>query len=246
MKATQNNATETMDNGPIFQRIKDWILVQIHNGRWKEGDLIPSEQALVKEFGVSRMTVNRAVRELTNEQVLTRRQGSGTYVAAQKLQATLLEIKSIADEVRGRGHVYSSRLHCLETLRASDALCLQFELPNGSALFHSIIVHFDNQKPIQVEERWVNPQLAPAYLQQDFASVTPNEYLMACAPLQGARYSIEALLAPRAVCEMLATDAKLPCLVLRRKTLSGGKVASVATMWHPGQHYQFEGTVGNI
>jgi GntR family histidine utilization transcriptional repressor len=234
------------DHGPMFQRIKDWLLAEIKNGRWKEGDLIPSEQALVKEFGVSRMTVNRAVRELTSDQVLTRRQGAGTWVAAQKFHATLLEIKSIADEVRGRGHAYSSKLHCLEVVRASDALCAQFELANGSALFHSVIVHFDNQQPIQVEERWVNPQLAPNYLEQDFSRITPNEYLMACAPLQGARYTIEALLPPRAIGEMLMLDARLPCLVLKRQTLSAGKVASLATMWHPGQRYQFEGSVGNL
>src|SRR3954463_1362799 len=83
------------DSTPIFQRIKDYLLAEIAAGTWKEGDVIPSEQALVKQFGVSRMTVNRAVRELTAEQVLTRRQGSGTYVAQQKYQATLLEIKSI-------------------------------------------------------------------------------------------------------------------------------------------------------
>ena len=76
------------DSTPIFQRIKDHLLAEIAAGTWKEGDVIPSEQALVKQFGVSRMTVNRAVRELTSEQVLTRRQGSGTYVAQQKYQAT--------------------------------------------------------------------------------------------------------------------------------------------------------------
>ena len=72
------------DHTPIFQRIKDYLLAQIGAGVWKEGDVIPSEQALVRQFGVSRMTVNRPVRELTAEQVLTRRQGSGTYVAQQK------------------------------------------------------------------------------------------------------------------------------------------------------------------
>ena len=78
------------DSTPIFQRIKDYLLAEIAAGTWKEGDVIPSEQALVKQFGVSRMTVNRAVRELTVEQVLTRRQGAGTFVAPQKYQATLL------------------------------------------------------------------------------------------------------------------------------------------------------------
>lgn len=231
----------TQDSTPIFQRIKDYLLAEIAAGTWKEGDVIPSEQALVKQFGVSRMTVNRAVRELTAEQVLTRRQGSGTYVAQQKYQATLLEIKSIADEVRARGHAHRSSLQQLERVRASDLMAKQFELAPGHPLFHSVIVHFENGVPIQVEDRWVNPQCAPDYMEQDFAHITPNEYLMQAAPLQGATYSIEALAAPRDIADMLAIDTRQPCLVLRRQTRSGGLTASLVTMWHPGHRYQFAG-----
>jgi GntR family histidine utilization transcriptional repressor len=232
------------DSTPIFQRIKDYLLGEIAAGRWKEGDVVPSEQALVRQFGVSRMTVNRAVRELTAEQVLTRRQGSGTYVAPQKYQATLVEIKSIADEIRARGHAHRSHLHLLERGKASESMALQFELAAGQPLFHSVIVHFENDAPIQVEDRWVNPACAPDYLAQDFSSITPNHYLMQAAPLQGATYSIEALPAPRPIADMLAVDPRDCCLVLKRKTRAMGQVASVVTMWHPGQLYQFAGSVG--
>ncbi|WP_107874067.1 histidine utilization repressor [Pseudoduganella sp. UC29_71] len=236
------NEQQAAETTPIFQRIKDHLLEQIAAGVWKEGDVIPSEQALVKQFGVSRMTVNRAVRELTAEQVLTRRQGSGTYVAQQKYQATLLEIKSIADEVRARGHAHRSSLQLLEQSKAGDLLAKQFELPPASVLFHSVIIHFENGVPIQVEDRWVNPACAPLYMSQDFAAITPNEYLMAAAPLQGATYSIEALSPPRDIADMLAIDTRQPCLVLKRQTRSAGQVASIATMWHPGHRYQFAGS----
>jgi GntR family histidine utilization transcriptional repressor len=232
------------DSTPIFQRIKDYLLSEIAAGRWKEGEVVPSEQALVRQFGVSRMTVNRAVRELTAEQVLTRRQGSGTFVAPKKYQATLVEIKSIADEIRTRGHVHRSSLRLLEAGAASEALAQEFELAAGAKLYHSVMVHFENDAPIQVEDRWVNPACAPRYLEQDFAAITPNEHLMVAAPLQGATYSIEALPAPREVAEMLAIDARESCLVLRRRTTSMGQVASVVTMWHPGALYQFTGSVG--
>lgn len=217
---------------------------EIAAGRWKEGDVVPSEQALVRQFGVSRMTVNRAVRELTAEQVLTRRQGSGTYVAPQKYQATLVEIRSIADEIRTRGHSHRSRLELLEKVRSSDLMALQFELAGGEPLFHSVIVHFENEVPIQVEDRWVNPACAPNYMAQDFSSITPNEHLMQAAPLQNATYSIEALQPPREIADMLAIDARQCCLVLKRRTRALGQVASVVTMWHPGQLYQFTGSVG--
>jgi GntR family histidine utilization transcriptional repressor len=232
------------DSTPIFQRIKDYLLGEIASGRWKEGDLVPSEQALVRQFGVSRMTVNRAVRELTAEQVLTRRQGSGTYVAPQKYQATLVEIRNIADEVRARGHVHASHPRLLEQSPAGEALAHQFDLAPGTPLFHSLIVHDENGRPIQVEDRWVNPACAPAYLEQDFSRITPNEHLMTAAPLQGATYSIEALPAPREVAEMLDVAPGTSCLVLKRRTTSNGRVASVVTMWHPGHLYKFTGSVG--
>ncbi len=228
---------------PAFQRIKEFLLAEIQQGRWKPGDLILSESALVKQFGVSRMTVNRAVNELTKEQVLTRRQGAGTYVATPKYQATLLEIKSIADEIRARGHQHRSQLLDLSHTTASSHLAPQFELAVGSALFHSLIVHFENDVPIQIEDRWVNPAVAPDYLTQDFTQQTPNEYLMQVAPLQGANYRIEALLPTREVAQLLNIDGREPCLVLQRQTLALGQIASVATMWHPGQRYQFAGKV---
>lgn len=226
---------------PAFQRIKDYLLAEIHAGHWKEGDAIPSEQALARQFAVSRMTVNRAVRELTAEQVLTRVQGSGTYVAQHKYQATLVEIKSIAEEIRGRGHAHRSELHLLERGKATEYMALPFEARVGRPLFHSVIVHFENGIPIQVEDRWVNPEVAPDYMQLDFSATTPNEYLMAAAPLQGVNYSIEALPAPREIADMLHLQPKEPCLVLKRRTWSKGLVASVVTMWHPGSRYQFAG-----
>ena len=233
----------TQDSTPIFQRIKDYLVGEIASGRWKEGDLVPSEQALVRQFGVSRMTVNRAVRELTAEQVLTRRQGSGTYVAPQKYQATLVEIRNIADEIRARGRAHRSHLRLLRAEIATDELAAEFELAPGATLYHSIIVHFENDVPIQVEDRWVNPECAPRYLDQDFSAITPNEHLMAAAPLQGASYTIEAQPAPGEVAPMLAIDAGQPCLLLHRRTTSGGRVASVATMWHPGHLARFTGSV---
>lgn len=226
---------------PIFQRIKDHLLAEIHAGKWREGDVIPSEQELAKQFNVSRMTVNRAVRELTAEQVLTRVQGSGTFVAQRKFQATLVEIKSIAEEVRARGHVHRSELHKLERSKANDSLASEFGVRVGDLLFHSVIVHLENNIPIQVEDRWVNSAVAPDYLQQDFSLLTPNEYLMAAAPLQSVNYSIEALSPPREIAEMLHITQKEACLVLHRKTLSQDAVASVVTMWHPGSRYQFAG-----
>lgn len=226
---------------PAFQQIKDHILARIRSGEWKEGDLVPTELELARRFSVSRMTANRAMRELASEQVVVRVQGAGTFVAQEKYQATLVQIKNIADEIAARNHKHRSELHLLERARAKDAQAKQFDLKSGAELFHSLIVHFEDEVPIQVEDRWVNKQVAPDYMEQDFTKVTPNEYLMKAAPLQGVQYTIEAVLPSADVAEMLKIGVHEPCLVLRRKTLSRSQVASVATLWHPGKKYRFSG-----
>ena len=226
---------------PAYQQVKDHVLAQIHAGVWKEGDAIPGEEALARSFGVSRMTVNRALRELSDEQIVERRQGSGTYVAQQKYQSTLVEIRNIADEIAARGHAHRSELHRLERVKATDALAQRLGVAAGSVVFHSVVVHFENDLPIQVEDRHVNPAVAPDYLAQDFATQTPNAYLMRVAPLQGVSFVIEAVLPPVAVAEMLAMPAGEPCLVLHRQTRSQGKAASAASLWHPASRYRFAG-----
>ena len=227
---------------PSFQRIKNHILRRIHAGEWKEGDQIPTEAALGLQFGVARMTVNRALRELASEQSVTRIQGVGTYVAQHKYQSTLVAIRSIAGEVRGRGHDHACSVVLLERIKAPAALARQFDARRGIRLFHSVLVHYENEIQIQVEDRWVNAALAPDYLSQDFAHSTPNEYLMRVAPLQGVSYRIEAKRPPAEIRKRLAMPAGEPCLVLYRTTRSRGMVASVATMWHPASRYQFTGS----
>jgi GntR family histidine utilization transcriptional repressor len=241
MTPNESPSTAANEDTPAFKRIKTHVLKHIQGGHWKEGEAIPSEQALAAEFGVSRMTANRALRELTHDQILVRVQGSGTYVAQQKYQSTLVVIQNIAEEIRARGHSHHSELHRLERAKATAPLALEFEWPAARSLFHSVVVHFENELPIQVEDRFVNPALAPDYMKLDFTATTANEYLMRVAPLLGVRYAIEACMPPADIAAMLHIDMAQPCLVLRRKTLSGGQVASVVTLWHAANRYQFTG-----
>src|ERR1700743_1812882 len=95
---------------PAYEQIKQYVLERVANGTWKPGEMIPSDTELVKEFGVARMTVSRALRELTAERVLTRVQGSGTFVAPRDIESTGLEIRNIAEEIAPPGHRHSGRV----------------------------------------------------------------------------------------------------------------------------------------
>jgi GntR family histidine utilization transcriptional repressor len=108
-------------------------------------------------------------------------------------------------------------------------------------VFHSRVLHFENGEPVQIEERHVNPVLAPEYARQDFTTITPNQYLMAAAPLQRVEYRIEAAIPSDDTRRSLAMKEHEPCLLLHRRTWSRDAVASVANLWHPGDRYQFTG-----
>ena len=65
---------------PAYQRIRDHLFDHIRGGDWSPGDRLPSEHDLKEQFGVSRMTVRRALRELVDEGYVSRVVGAGTYV----------------------------------------------------------------------------------------------------------------------------------------------------------------------
>ena len=226
---------------PAYEQVKTFIKNQITQGLWRPGDAVPSESALQQQFGVSRMTVNRAVKELAVEGLVTRVQGSGTVVAQLHRISSTLAFRDIHEEVLARGHVHSTRVLLVESLRADAALAETFKLPLGAPLFHSLLVHLEDGVPIQLEDRHVNPASAPDYLGVDFSTITPTHYLLEHAPLTEARYSIEACLPRPPEARALGLKQSDPCLVLTRSTVSGLQVASLARQVYPGERYRFHG-----
>ncbi|MGI2038201.1 histidine utilization repressor [Shewanella frigidimarina] len=224
-----------------FAQIKQFILSRIETGVWQENDRVPSENQLTELFACSRMTARRALTELVDSGVLERTQGVGTFVAGLKSQSSLLAIRNIADEIKDRGHGYSVNQLELTQIEASTAVANALGLELGSPVFYSVLVHCEQGLPLQVEERYVNPQLVPDYLQQDFSSHTPHEYLSAVAPLTEAKHTVEAIMANELLQQRLAIAATEPCLQILRRTWSRQGVVSFARLVHPGSKFKLGG-----
>jgi len=226
---------------PAYEQVKAFIKGRIGSGEWRPGDPVPSESALMQQFGISRMTVNRALRELAGEGLVTRVQGSGTKVAQLHRISSKLTIRDIHEEVVERGHVHTTRVLLTAREKAGAELAQSFGVRPGSTVFHTVLIHMENGVPIQYEDRYVNPAAAPQYLETDFAQTSPTLHLLQNAPLTEASYSIEACLPTAGEAKELGIKRSEPCLAMMRRTVSGANVASVARLVYPGTRYSFAG-----
>jgi len=235
---TDKNTERVDPTIPRYQQLKSYIVGNIQAGKLRPGDRAPSELDLVRRFGVSRMTANRALCELSSDGVVVRQPGVGTFVADIQARSHALDVRNIADEIRDRGHVHRARVVLLEKSQATPEQAARLELRPGGALFHSLIIHFENDLPIQAEDRYVSAHAAPGYLGQDFSRITPNEYLSEVAPLQTVEHVIRAAAPPRRIRGLLKMAATEPSLVIHRRTWSGGRPVSIAMLYHPGTRYE--------
>jgi len=224
-----------------YARVKDFLKHGLSVSRWAPGALMPSESELVTQFGVSRMTVTRALRELQAEGLVTRAQGLGTYAAHLGQVSATLTIRDLHEEISARGHRHQSVVHLARAERASAAVAGKLGLEPGETVFHSLIVHHENELPLQCEDRYVNPACAPQYLQTDFTTITPTHYLLEVAPLWEAQYSIEAGAPSAKEARLLGIGAQEPCLIIVRRTVNREVPITLARLVHPGSRYRVEG-----
>ncbi len=218
--------------------IKQYICEKIESGQWLEHSKVPSENELTEQFSVSRMTARRALQELTEQGLLVRSQGSGTFVATFKSQSSLLEIRNIADEIHDRGHHYRAQQLALRAVDVNEEMAILLSLKAGDKAYFSSVLHFENDAAIQLEQRFVNPKLVANYLTQDFTKITPHEYLSSEAPLTEATHEVEAILASVDTCKLLNITESAPCLQVKRRTWSSQGVVSLAILTSPGNKYR--------
>ena len=225
----------------LYEKIKKSVVEDIESGNLKPDDRVPSEIQLAGSFNASRMTANRALKELTEEGRIVRIQGVGSFVARPKPDAALLEIKSIAKEIADWGGVHSSQILVLKEEKVTKQIAQNMALNLDDTIFHSIVVHMDRGICVQYSERFINPKVAPHYLNQDFKKITPSEYLLEVAPIQEAEHIIEAVNCGKKIQKCLRIQADEPCISLKRRTWSFDMVATYSIIISPGSRYKLKG-----
>ncbi|MDF3917838.1 histidine utilization repressor [Salinicola salarius] len=223
----------------LYQQAKRYVMARIDSGQWSPGDMIPSENQLVSELGMSRMTVNRALRELTHEGYLERTSGVGTFIAERKPHSNLLRIANIADEIASRGHRYHCEILELGRVAAPFTIASALELATGSSVYHLRCVHYEEELAVQLEDRYVSPAMAPGFIDQQFGdTLQPSQYLLDNVPADEMEHIVDALLPAAEDIQALAIEANEPCLALMRRTWSAERVVTYVRFLHPSSRYR--------
>lgn len=230
------------DHGPpAYRRVKEHVLGHILAGDWRVGERIPSEHELKDQFGVSRMTVHRALRELTDEGWVSRTVGAGTFVADRRASGATMLLRDIADEAREAGRGCRVRLVTATRGAAGEATAPRLKLPVGAPIFCTTLVRWIGGAPVQLEERWVNAAPAPDFLSHDFEREAPAAVLARLAPQATLAHEVRAVLPMGKARTLLAVQPGEPCLVVTSVLSVGNAVLSVADLYHPGSRYALPG-----
>ncbi len=221
-----------------FQRIKTIILDKINRQEWKPGDRIPGEEALAAEFQCARMTVHRAMRELSDMGIIERKRRAGTRVALRQRRPASIEIPRVDIEVIKLGYQYRYQLLTREiivpTLQQQTMLALD---PNKEAL-HIRCIHYANDAPWQLEERWINLNTVPNAANQSFEDSSPSNWMLENTPWTNAEHIISAINADSHHADLLQINERDALMSIQRKTWHEDTLLTQAHLVHPGRLYQ--------
>jgi GntR family histidine utilization transcriptional repressor len=226
---------------PLYEKVKRYVVDKIGSGEWATSGRLPGEPELARSLGISRMTINRALRELAEQRILERIPGVGTFVAEAKPTSALVEIHNIADEIRNRGQTYGCEVVVLEKIDPPRLVLAGMDMRPGDKAFRAVIVHRANGSAAQLEERYVRPSFAPRFLDQDFTRITTTAYLFGIQPPSNAEHVIEAEVPDEETQRLLEIWPHEPCLVVSRRTWVGSMITTYSRLTHPGSRYRLIG-----
>lgn len=154
-------------NQPLHAYIKEELLHRIKSNKYKQGDQIPTELDLCKDFDVSRTTVRAALNQLTLEGYLVRQQGKGTYVADPKLSQTLSHtVKRYSDQIAVQGKKAEITLISINVIPATEILQQSLEVAINDPIQRIERVRKANGAPTQYEISYIPWSVAPGITQK--------------------------------------------------------------------------------
>lgn len=205
-----------------YEKIRMELTRRINSQTWPVGTSIPHEDELATEFGVARGTIRQALSSLVEAGFLEKKRRAGTRVAYPKDHASTLRIALVRDQIEQGGHAYAYQL-------------LDDKVRDG--VRHVLCLHARDGRPYQLEDRRISLDGIPTAKQADFATISPNEWLLQQQPYSRVETELNAATPNTHDVKYLDLKPDEPVFVVARETYLDTVWLTHARLSHPASVY---------
>jgi GntR family transcriptional regulator len=241
MKTVRNESSQ-----PMYVQIKEVLKQRILEGDYAIQEQLPSESEMMKVFGVSRITVRQAVRDLHTEDLVFSVQGKGTFVSRPKAVQDIQHLQGFGEAMGPQGYDTSTRVVGIQEVRAPQEVAEALKISQNSLVIELTRIRSLNQKPISVDNSFfplaIGQSLQSRDLTQDIFPLLETEFGVS---LGYADLKIEAVLADAKTAKHLNVDQDSAVLRIHRLVFSkDGEPIDFEYLSYRGDAFQYQLRVG--
>lgn len=225
-----------------YQQLRAELLTMIRE-HLAVGDPIPTERALMSRYGVSRATVRAAIRDLTEEGVVWRRHGSGTYVSDNRMLGKPLgQLRSFTEDMRSRGFEPGAKVLDARLAESTVSIARDLGVSPGTPVWSIRRLRFADREPIMIERVSVPADVAPELASADLAgslyAILEHKYDLV---VLRASQRIRPTVLRNDEAELMRLPAGSPAMHIRRVGFAGNGDRAIerADSIYRGDRYEF-------
>src|ERR1700728_5361392 len=211
-------------DSPLYARVETVLAGEITDGDLKIGDQLQTEDSLIARFGVSRITVRRAIQNLVSRGLVEIRRGKGTFVAAPKITQDLKELSGFVEDMHALGHKPTARVISKEIVTANATVARQLALTRGERVVRIRRVRLADGVPLSFDETYLPLDIGKKIITNNLKvepifSLLEKKYNI---PLIEADYKLEAIAADPAASRALRIKLGSPVFRIERTSFTSG------------------------
>jgi GntR family transcriptional regulator len=227
---------------PLYTQIRELLRERILHGVYKSHAQMPSENEMVRAFGVSRITVRQALTDLQKEGLIFKIHGKGTFVSKAKATQNLRRLEGFGEAMAGAGHETYSQVLSHRAVRAGKVVGGRLRVPEREEVMEIRRVRHLDREPISVDVTYVPLAIGQRLTREDLPRrdifvILENDYGIA---LGNADLSIDAASADEDIAALLKVEPGSPILRLERLTFTvDGTPLDFEFLYYRGDAFQY-------
>lgn len=154
METKHDNLVNSLPGAPLYQQIKEKLIISLIEKKWLAGEMIPSEVELADIYSVSQGTVRKAIDELVAEKLLTRKQGKGTFVASHQEERSNYRFLRLVNS-QGNFDQSETKILLCHRLKSPQEVCSKLKISNDEVVIHLRRLMSFYRQPVVLEDIWL-------------------------------------------------------------------------------------------